>query len=73
MDKTIEKYNADTGKVDKLRREYDLIVRKNKTDGKELELRKRKELEDLEVWKEDELEKMKKEKKNVEIKVKTNQ
>lgn len=66
LDKAIETYNQQNEAAQRLKREYEQLLSKQRVDFRDFEGKKKRELEELERVKNEELEKIKKEKKALE-------
>ncbi len=66
LDKAIESYNLENERAQKLKKEYEQMVNKQRVEYREFEARKKKEIEEIEKYKLDEQDKIKKEKKLLE-------
>jgi len=63
LNKEIEKLKKENEKVTKLKTEYDRLTKKLNREMEEFYTKRQKEIEDFELWKEDEMKKMDKERK----------
>lgn len=61
LDKAIEKYNQENERVSAMKRDYEALMRKVRVETRELENLKKKMNEDVEKVKQEELDKLKKE------------
>ena len=61
LDAAIEKYTKDQENTQKLKRDYEAMVRKQKVEQRDLDSKKKKDVEEFEKYKEAEMEKVKKE------------
>ena len=68
LDKAIEAYNQQSEIAQKLKREYENMIGKQRIEFREFESRKKKEIEDIDKLKVEELEKLKKDRKLLEQK-----
>ena len=66
LNQAIETYNQQTEGAHKMKREYEQLVAKQRVDFREFETRKKKELEDIDRLRNDEVDKLKKDKKALE-------
>lgn len=66
LDKTIEAYNQQKEIQEKLKREYENLLGKQRVEYREFEAKKKRDMEELEKIKAEETEKMKKERKALE-------
>jgi len=55
LERAIEKFRIENEKVDKLKKEYETVLKKTKIDLRDQDLKKKKEAEDFEKAKEEEL------------------
>ena len=70
LDKAIEKYNLENEKINSMKREYEQLIRKVRLETKELDTLRKKMGEDVEKAKAEELEKIKRERKALEMRQK---
>jgi molecular chaperone GrpE (heat shock protein) len=70
LDKAIEKYNLENEKVNTMKREYEQLMRKVRQETKDLETLRKKMGEDVEKAKAEELDKIKRERKALEMRQK---
>lgn len=70
LDKAIEKYNLENEKVNTMKREYEHLMRKVRQETKDLETLRKKMGEDVEKAKAEELDKIKRERKALEMRQK---
>jgi hypothetical protein len=70
LDKAIEKYNLENEKVNNMKREYEQLMRKVRQETKDLETLRKKMGEDVEKAKAEELDKIKRERKALEMRQK---
>ena len=68
LDKAIEAYNQQSEIANKLKREYENMIGKQRIEFRDFESRKKKEIEDIDKLKVEELEKLKKDRKLLEQK-----
>ena len=47
MERAIEKHNIESEKISKLKREYEGLIKKQKVEAREIDLRRKKELDDI--------------------------
>jgi len=66
LDKAIEAYNQQSEIAQKMKREYENLLGKQRVDFRDFETRKKKEIEDIDRLKVEELDKLKKERKLLE-------
>jgi hypothetical protein len=66
LDKAIDAYNQQSEMAQKMKREYEGLLGKQRVDFRDFEGKKKKELDDLERLKAEELDKLKKERKLLE-------
>jgi ribosomal protein L34E len=66
LERAIETYNAQSEQAQRVKREYEALLGKQRVDFRDFEAKKKRELEDMDRLRNEELEKVRKEKKLLE-------